>query len=64
MDRPPESPEQWQYYWDGIEKAHAAWPVVKPMLGIVENWKLILVGVMVGLALGGSEVLEAWGWIK
>jgi hypothetical protein len=61
---PPETEDDFEYLWSGARKAHAGWPVVKRLVAIFGNWKLIAVGVIVGLAMGGTEVLQAWGWIK
>ena len=46
------------------DKLQEAWFVLKPLIGIFGNWKLIAVGLMTGLAFGGVEVLQEWGWIK
>lgn len=61
---PPDGEDDWEYLWEAARKANEGWAVVKPLLGIFGNWKLILTAVLVALAFGGVEVLQDWGWIK
>lgn len=58
---PPGNDQDWQYIWAASEKAHRAWPVVKVLLALFGNWKVIGVGLFAGLALGGQELLIALG---
>ncbi len=58
---PPETAEEYQYIWEGVQRAHDGWPVMRVLLAIFLNWKVILLGVVAGLVLGGQEVLQAWG---
>ncbi len=61
---PPKTPEDYKYLWEGAQKAHDGWPVVRVMVAIFGNWKVILMGVIAGSAMGGQEVLQAWGFWK
>ena len=57
---PPEDHE-WPYVWDALHKAQVGWRVVRVMVALFDNWKIIGIGVLIGLALGGKEMLAAWG---
>lgn len=60
-DRPPKDEKEWEDIWSGINKAHAGWPVVKVMLAIFSNWKIICAGVILALVFGGKDLLSYIG---
>lgn len=61
---PPETHAEWAHVWEAVQKSHAGWPVVKPLLAIFGNWKVIGAGIIVMVAMGGQEILQAWGLWK
>jgi len=58
---PPDDEDDWSYIWSGVDKAHQVWPVGKVLLGLFGNWKVIGLGLVAFLVMGGQEVLTAWG---
>ena len=63
-DREPKNEDEWKYIWSGAKKAHDGWFVVKVQTAIFGNFKVIIMGLIAGLILGGQEILEAWGMWK
>jgi hypothetical protein len=38
-DKPPKTPEDWGYLWDGARKGHDLHPIFGPIAALVRNWK-------------------------
>ena len=56
--------EMWTNYETlraGAERAHEMWAVLGIVVAILNNWKGIMVGVGIGVALGGKDLLLALG---
>jgi hypothetical protein len=61
---PPETDEEWAYIWTAVRQSHESWPLLRVQIALFGNWKIIMVGVIIGLALAGTETLQAWGFLK
>lgn len=53
---PPEDPEHWEYFHNGIEKAHKSWVVAGPIYAAVTNWKAWVAIVAFIVALNQPEI--------
>lgn len=58
---PPETPDEWAHIWGGSRKAHELWTVLAPLSAILKNWKAIGIGLAIGLAIGGKQLLISLG---
>ena len=58
---PAETPQEWAYLWSAAEKTHSSWFVVRILTAIGGSWKVIGVGLIIGIALGGNAFVEALG---
>ena len=59
-----DGPDDWEYIWDAADKAHKMWPVGSVMAGLFGNWKVLILGVVAFMVMGGQELLESWGMWK
>lgn len=56
--------EMWANYKTlstGAERAHEMWAVLGVIVAILNNWKGIMIGMGLGLAIGGKDLLLAIG---
>lgn len=60
---PPRDEDDYQAIWQTVERMDQSWPFLKVIVAVFGNWKAIGLGVMAGLAFGGKEILQAWGWL-
>lgn len=63
-DRAPKDEAEWQYLWSGVDRAHEGWPIVKIQVAIFGNWKILALGVIAFIVMGGQELLQAWGLMQ
>ena len=59
--REPPEDNEWPLIWSGIDKAHKGWPVVKILVALNDNWKLVAVLIAVAVLAGGRDILKALG---
>lgn len=53
---PPESEDDWAYVWDGLRKAHSGWFIVKVLIAVFGNWRVIMIGSSFALIVIGPEL--------
>lgn len=57
-DRPPESPDEWATVWSGVQKAHDGWFIVKVLIAVFGNWRVIMIGSTFALIVLGPELAK------
>ena len=56
---PAKTPGDWDYLWNGAEKAHKAWLIVGPLHAVLANWKAIIFVLLLILYINKPEILTA-----
>ena len=61
---PAETKDDWKHIWEGVQRAHDGWFVVKFPVFIFGNWRVLVVGAAGAAAMFGREIATALGYMK
>ena len=61
---PAETKDDWKHIWEGVQRAHDGWFVVKFPVFVFGNWKVLAMGGAGAMAMFGREIVTALGYLK
>lgn len=56
---PPETPEEWQQYWEDREYIERSRPFLSPLVAVGENWKALLIVATMVLMIQSPRIIAA-----
>lgn len=54
----PPKDDEWEGIWDSLKRSNRMWPVMAPIIAVVENWKALLIVAGVVAFIRGPELIE------
>ena len=58
-DKPPKTPEEWGYIWDGARKGHDLHPIFGPLAALARDWKALGAVAALVTAWNAPQIREA-----
>ena len=55
----PPDDDDWEGIWSSLQKSNRMWPIVAPIVAVVENWKALCVVGAIILFIRGPDLIAA-----